>query len=477
MATPRKHIEPTADLIRRYLAGELDDQTMHALDRQALEDPFLAEALEGYGKSPRSRDPELADLRARLQQRAAQPPAPTGMVRRLARRWLAAAGVLLLISISALFLFRRPADKEVAQELPAAKKQEDTAFLQPAPAAAPQAPESTQTLMDAGATVQPQPPAPKPRESKPVPGNANTARAEEARRREATPVAEADAPAAVAAAPAAAPPPPPAKRIMIRGTGNASTDERTSGGTEGIAKNNSNPFNADTVYIGRKPSPLAKKSEEPAAMTQGKVAGVESKYPSHHESHDIRLISGKVLDATTGEIMGGAIVHERSTNKRVVTDSSGQFAITVNAGARTSIDVSMIGYQHMVVPVPTDKSNFNIYLPASDNALSETVIVTGGKGRAVPQPALGQAAYRHYLEALPPVPVPGLAGDLAGEVRVTFTVHSDSTLHQIKAVKPFHPAAGEAAVKRLEQGPKWSPVKGRKGKAEIMVPVKLIPGQ
>lgn len=475
MATPRKHIEPTADLIRRYLAGELDDQTMHALERQALEDPFLAEALEGYGKSPRSREPELAGLRARLQQRVAQPAAQTGMVRRLDRRWLAAAGVLLLISISALFLFRRPADKEVAQELPSAKKQEDTALIPPVPAAAPQAPESTQTLMDASSTVQPEPPASKPRESEPPSGYVNTKRVK-ARAKAATPVAEADAPAAVAAAPAAAPPPPPAKQIMIRGTGNASTDERTYGGTEGLAKNKSNPFNADTVYIGRKPSPLAKKSEEPATMVQGKVAGVESKYPSHHESHDIRLISGKVLDATTGEIMGGAIVHERSTNKRVVTDSSGQFAITVNAGARTSIDVSMIGYQHMVVPVPSDKSNFNIYLPASDHALSETVIVTGGKGRAVPQPALGQAAYRHYLEALPPVPVPGLAGDLTGEVRVTFSVHADSTLHQIKAVKPFHPAAGEAAVKRLEQGPKWSPVKGRKGKAEIMVPVKLIPG-
>lgn len=476
MATPRKHIEPTADLIRRYLAGELDDQTMHALERQALEDPFLAEALEGYGKNPRSREPELADLRARLQQRSAKPAVRTGTVRRLDRRWLAAAGVLLLISISALFLIRRPADKEVAQELPAPQKQQDTAHVQPVPAAAPQAPESTQAVMSAKSGVPPKTPSIQPRENKTASGNANLARSEELRK-EAPPVAEADAPAIVAAAPAAAPPPPPPAQIMIRGTGKPAADAKTFSGAEGIAKNRSAPFNADTIYIGRKPSPLAKKNEEPSTMMQGKVAGVESKYPSHHEASDIRLISGKVLDATTGEIMGGAIVHERSSNKRVVTDSSGQFAITVNAGARTSIDVSMIGYQHTVVNVPLDKSNFNIYLPADNNALSETVIVTGGKGRAVPQPALGYTAFRHYLEALPPVPVAGLAEETTGEVRVMFNVHPDSTLHNVKAVKPFHPAAGEAAVKRLEQGPKWSPVKGRKGKAEIMVPVKLIPGQ
>ena len=126
--------------------------------------------------------------------------------------------------------------------------------------------------------------------------------------------------------------------------------------------------------------------------------------------------------------------------------------------------------------VPEDKSTLNIYLPADESALSEVVVAGySGKGRAKPQPALGQAAFRHYLRAMPPVPVDGLRDSLSGEVRVTFSVHADSTLHNVKADRPFHPAAGAAAVKRIEEGPKWVPVRGRKGRTEINVPVKLIP--
>lgn len=460
MATPKKHIEPTADLIRKYLAGELDDKTMHALERQALEDPFLAEALEGYGKSPRDREPVLNDLRARLQERASQPAAPTGVVRRIDRRWLAAASILLLISISALFLIRRgPAVKDVAQELPAPKPK-DT-IVQPLPPVAPQQAEASQPVVNnSAADVKRE--ADAATKAKVAPGIKGNAARQRAKEYEETVVADVQRAEQAPAAVAAAPPPPPQEKVMIRGTG-VPPANRT--------------FNADTIFIGSKPSPLAKKNaqaEEAAKLMQGKVAGAESKYPSHHEAHDLRLISGKVLDASTGELMGGAIVHERFSNKRVMTDSTGKFTLSVKAAAQTSIDVSMLGYERTVVNVPADKNTLDIYLPSDNNSLSESVIVAG-YGRPAPRPALGQSAYRSYLEALPPVAVAGLKEPVEGEVRVTFTVHSDSTLRNVKANKPFHPAAGDAAVKRVKEGPGWLPVKGRKGKAEILVPVKLIP--
>ena len=33
--------------IKKYLAGQLDARAMHQLERRALDDPFLADALEG----------------------------------------------------------------------------------------------------------------------------------------------------------------------------------------------------------------------------------------------------------------------------------------------------------------------------------------------------------------------------------------------------------------------------------------------
>lgn len=463
MATPKKHIEPTADLIRKYLAGELDDKTMHALERQALDDPFLAEALEGYGKSPQRREPVLDDLRARLQQRVATP-ASGGVVRRLDRRWLAAASILLLLAISAVLLLQRePAVKEVAQELPAAKVKDTltpqtpaAAMQQPDTAVPAAAVEAGNTAADKAPVAPKKKPAPRPAVKEAELAKAS-ARNEELSDRAARSVAS--APAVVAAAP----PPPPAAALEREQKDNAFFQ------TQDAAKN-------DTIYIGRKTSPLARQNAQPdmGQKLEGKVAGVESKYSSYHESGDLRLISGKVLDATTGELMRGAIVHERSTNKRVITDSTGTFALTVNAGARTSLDVSFIGYKNTVVPVPMDKSNLNIYLPVNSNGLSE-VVLTGVKGRVQPQPAIGLNAYLQFMNALPPVPVAGLPDTLFGMVRVTFTVHADSSLHQIKAIQPFHPAAGAAAEKRVDEGPKWAPVKGRKSKVETMIPVKLYP--
>jgi hypothetical protein len=61
--------QPDSELIRKYLNGELDARAMHQLERQAQDDPFLAEALEGYAASATHQQANLADLKARLNTR------------------------------------------------------------------------------------------------------------------------------------------------------------------------------------------------------------------------------------------------------------------------------------------------------------------------------------------------------------------------------------------------------------------------
>jgi hypothetical protein len=55
----------TADDIIRYHSGKMPEREMHAMEKAALEDPFLADALEGY---PNTLTPtqDLADIRERL---------------------------------------------------------------------------------------------------------------------------------------------------------------------------------------------------------------------------------------------------------------------------------------------------------------------------------------------------------------------------------------------------------------------------
>jgi hypothetical protein len=48
MSDKEKNINYTARDIEAYLAGNLSPQQMHAMEKAALDDPFLAEAMEGY---------------------------------------------------------------------------------------------------------------------------------------------------------------------------------------------------------------------------------------------------------------------------------------------------------------------------------------------------------------------------------------------------------------------------------------------
>ncbi|HNV27830.1 MAG TPA: hypothetical protein PKJ83_01765, partial [Cyclobacteriaceae bacterium] len=58
------------DDIRRYYSGEMSPQEQHALEKKALSDPFLAEALEGAGLvSPLEFSDDLKDLTSKIDKR------------------------------------------------------------------------------------------------------------------------------------------------------------------------------------------------------------------------------------------------------------------------------------------------------------------------------------------------------------------------------------------------------------------------
>ncbi|NIG52222.1 energy transducer TonB [Chitinophaga sp. Cy-1792] len=98
---PNKEQQVSPELIRQYLAGELDDKAMHALERQALDDPFLADALEGFEAVAPDQQHNIDDLHARLNQRV-QP--ARGKVRALYYRFAAAAAILLVMVVGGYYL-------------------------------------------------------------------------------------------------------------------------------------------------------------------------------------------------------------------------------------------------------------------------------------------------------------------------------------------------------------------------------------
>ena len=117
MSADNKHIKHySAADIQRYLNGQMTAAEKHAMEKAALEDAFLAEALEGYWETSRkSVTSDMAELEKRLQQRSEAAIVPLYQNRRL---WWAVAAALMLIAGTATtwYLFNQKPTHDIAQK-------------------------------------------------------------------------------------------------------------------------------------------------------------------------------------------------------------------------------------------------------------------------------------------------------------------------------------------------------------------------
>ena len=106
MGEANKHITYSLTDIQRYLQGSMSAKEMHDLERAALEDPFLADALEGYSEA----DMQQAQTHLTQIESAIQQPRQQGKVVPLPRlkkyrSWQVAAAVILLACIGTISFF------------------------------------------------------------------------------------------------------------------------------------------------------------------------------------------------------------------------------------------------------------------------------------------------------------------------------------------------------------------------------------
>lgn len=69
MSEENNHINFTAADIEKYHKGQLSAKEMHDLEKAALDDPFLADALEGYSVAGVNADADIAELKKRLKEK------------------------------------------------------------------------------------------------------------------------------------------------------------------------------------------------------------------------------------------------------------------------------------------------------------------------------------------------------------------------------------------------------------------------
>ncbi len=111
--------------LREYIQGDRRGREAQRIEREAMRDPLLHDALEGYDRVPGGHDEALERLRARIAQRAGEA-SPAKARRHSLRRWsIAAAAVVLLgLTTGALLIVLKDPMRQpiVAQDTQAVKE-------------------------------------------------------------------------------------------------------------------------------------------------------------------------------------------------------------------------------------------------------------------------------------------------------------------------------------------------------------------
>ncbi len=120
MKVEKNNIKYSAEDIRKYLDGQLTEQEMQALEKAALEDPFLSDAIEGIRESRNHKvsfESGVEELQKRLTERIREKNRTSAMVL-LFSKWRIAASILFILGIAVLtltYINRKTRKTEIAK--------------------------------------------------------------------------------------------------------------------------------------------------------------------------------------------------------------------------------------------------------------------------------------------------------------------------------------------------------------------------
>jgi len=416
MSDKRPHIKPDelAGLIRQYLAGELDDKAMHALERQALNDPFLADAIEGYAAHTPEQTVHQQELASRLSDRIAASPA---RVRPMYYRWAAAAAILLLMFSAGWFLWEQQRKAPIAginatQPSPVYSEHGDTAAVKAKDGTIHQA-EADENAAAAKNDQLAQNTLP------PAPVREKTQQSKVAREQESSPVLSE---AADKAAPAA-------------------YEKSTALDTIGAA---------------------AASRQQQLLKEQASRKLIPSAQPRLKEeasrNYNAQPATGKPAPALADRRQQQSILNpsdsQRSHLNEVVVVGYG-----VQKKENATGSVMVIRGQTGINP-PASSLDSQLQGRAAGVTVESSANTTIGEDMAYrePAPVTGFTAFENYLKTKTINP----DNKYNGTVRVSFVVMPDGSLQDFKILRHLNDACDAEAIRVIKEGPAWAPASDRK---------------
>ena len=435
--------------IRKYLNGELDARAMHRLERQAQDDPFLMDALEGYQNAKADQQANLDDLASRLNMRVSEK-----RTRIIPFRVIGIAASLLVICSAGfwwLYQGREPVKsivKTYSQQSGKHTSAAQTADTIANPTAQPAAKPNMAANNLAKTAVQPV--------TRPVVTKDKVVRQ--------TPPAVADIQPAAAIA-------------TNKPVDNVPADKDTTSLSEVIVMNYKSAKKADTSNLLADKGVNKTYNVTPQQQLQSQVPGVKV-YPGNKPAELSKLltsgnlgtlsanqlianstIQGKVIGQNNRLPIQGATIKVAGTSQTTKTDAAGFFSLNVDT-SHTKLEIATRGHhtrQYNAGATVRDTVKTITLAPADSADLGESIAMgfTSQPKDAVDydipaHPQKDWGAFRRYLK------INAVSADgAAGIVKLTFTVDRHGSINNIRIRKGLSAAADKKAISLVKNGPEW----------------------
>ena len=424
--------------IEAYWQGRLDARTMHAMERAALDDPFLADAMEGYklqwDTEQKSATPHLQELQAQLQQRITAPEKKN----RIAWWKPAMAASILVIGGTVAWLRWQSTREQGISSSEVAAAQTDTAKTIDVPGVM----DSLQALNpDMALQEKKEAPTPSTNTTTPTPRS--------------TPIP----------APSGAEEPAPS---ITKSAAPGASNTAASVANDKIAPSDvatRDQLPVESEKLARKKEFAAdaesKSINESRSVSNARIASVSGVV----RGEDAAPVSGAILQLS-GKVPGMKIT--------AVSNDKGEYTIRYPQQTDSALlKVDVVGYATCVKSLAKLDTNaiINFNLTPAQNALSEVVVVGNGiskkKSTETATPVGGWGRFQQYLADS--ARVPESLNSLHGDVQVEFDVSTQGKISGFEIENSLHPTLDKEAIRLLKEGPAWENKKRKKTRVRTSI--------
>ncbi|WP_276368593.1 TonB family protein [Chryseolinea sp. H1M3-3] len=432
--------------IDKYLKGELTPAQMHALEKKALDDPFLADALEGFQQlPPEDFAADIKALEASLNKRVHK-----GNNHKWVWLGRIAAGLLLMaVSTYVIVLLSNRSEKDSADHLAVNKQKE---LAPPSPSENPAAAFSDSVYSENEKSAEPSSiqEEKKKDESELTPPITSRSGGEQAIAEIPEERSEADEAPKVEEKPVAT---------------TEDISKELDAGEKIAAEQQPGPANSGAAD---RTSERILKNDD-LALARKKTAPAAAKAPSNAYNENRKVIRGKVTFADDGTGLPGVNVLVKGSNEGTVTDANGNYQIPV-ADDQSTLLFSFIGFASKEVET-TDETT-DVQLEADVSELSEVVVVgyvSASEANSLSSPtppvmelaapAGGRRYFKKYLEENLRYPEQALKNEVEGKVTVQFSIGTTGQLSDFRIIRGIGHGCDEEVIRLIKEGPKWAPTK------------------